>query len=205
MSDVRPPAARWLASRKNLAGMAGALVGCGFAFADVGAWPVVAVALYGVGALLAPADRPAREQRLTEVLRAELDELVDRSSHRRAAALPGGTPAAVERIADVLRLVLDRLDDVADRAVDRNAAPERLATVAAIVRSDLPECLEGYLGRGRASSPGRAAAQLVRQLDVIAAAVDRLAADVPDQHALRAEELTRDLLRRYGEPGPTGG
>jgi hypothetical protein len=35
---------------------------------------------------------------------------------------------------------------------------------------------------------------------VIAGAADRLAAEVPDRHVQRAEELTRDLLRRYGEP-----
>ena len=35
---------------------------------------------------------------------------------------------------------------------------------------------------------------------MIAGAVDRLAAEVPDRHLLRAEELTRDLLRRYGSP-----
>ena len=63
---------RWLTSRKNLAGMAGALVGSGLAFADVGSWPLVAVALYGVGALLAPADPPEREPRLTDQLRVEV-------------------------------------------------------------------------------------------------------------------------------------
>lgn len=191
---------RWLTSRKNLAGMAGALVGCGLAFADVGEWPVVAIALYGVGALLAPTDPPEREPRLTDTLRTELDEQVDRSA-RRAAALPAGTPAAVARIADVLRLVLDRLDEVADGTVDRTAAPERLATAAEIIRADLPGCVSGYLDRGRAASAPRAAAELVRQLDVIAGAVDRLYAEVPDRAALRAAELTRDLLRRHGEPG----
>ena len=200
MSDAPSAVGRWLTSRKNLAGMAGALVGSGLAFADIGSWPVVAVALYGVGALLAPADPPEREPRLTDTLRDELDALVDRLE-RRSGELPGGTPAAFTRIAAVLRLVLDRLDDVADQPGDRVAAPERLATVAEIIRVDLPGCLDGYLGRGRAASVGRAAAELVRQLDVIAGAVDRLAVDVPDHDALRAEELTRDLLRRHGEPG----
>lgn len=191
---------RWLTSRKNLAGMAGALVGTGLAFADVSSWPLVAVALYGVGALLAPSDPPEREPLLTDTLRDELGTLAGRLA-RRAGELPSGTPAAVERIVSVLRLVLDRLDEVADHPVDRVAAPERLATVAGIIRVDLPGCVDGYLGRGPAASTGRAAAELVRQLDVIAGAVDRLASDVPDRDLLRAEELTRDLLRRYGEPG----
>ena len=42
--------------------------------------------------------------------------------------------------------------------------------------------------------------ELVTQLDLIAGAVDRLAAQVPDVHAQRAEDLTRELRRRHGEP-----
>lgn len=190
---------RWLTSRKNLAGMAGALVGAGLAFADIGAWPVVAVALYGVGALLAPGDPATAEPPLTDALRSDATALAVRLD-RDAGTLPAGAPAAVARILTVLRLVLDRLDEVADQPVDRAAAPERLATAAEIIRADLPSCLDTFGGRGRSSSSARAAAELVTQLDVIAGAVDRLAASVPDVHAQRAEELTRDLLRRHGEP-----
>ena len=39
---------RWLTSRKNLCGSAGALVGVGLAFADVSSWPLVAVGLQPV-------------------------------------------------------------------------------------------------------------------------------------------------------------
>jgi hypothetical protein len=184
----------WLTSRKNLVGMAGALVGCGLAFADVSSWPVVAVALYGVGALLTPSDPPERAPQLTDTLREEMAALVERARRER---LPEGTAPVVARIAAVLTVVLDRLDEVADAPLDRAAAPERLAVVSGIVRDDLPATLDGYLRRGPTA---RAAAELARQLDVIAGAVDRLAAEVPDQDVLRAEELTRDLLRRYGEP-----
>jgi hypothetical protein len=41
--------------------------------------------------------------------------------------------------------------------------------------------------------------ELVAQLDLIAAAADRVAAQVPDIHAQRAEELTRELRRRHGQ------
>jgi hypothetical protein len=191
---------RWLTSRKNLAGMTGALVGAGLAFADVSAWPLAAVALYGVGALLAPSDPPPAQPQLTDALRSYAADLAGRLD-RAAATLPAGAPAAVTRILGVLALVLDRLDEVADQPVDRAAAPERLATVAEIIRVDLPSCLDTFLVRGPSTSSARAAAELVRQLDVIAGAVDRLAAGVPDVHAQRAEELTRDLLRRHGEPG----
>ena len=69
-----------------------------------------------------------------------------------------------------------------------------------ILHADLPRCLDTYLDRGPAGSPIRAAGQLVQQLAVVAAAVDRLAAAVRDVHAQRAEELTRELPRRHGAP-----
>jgi hypothetical protein len=199
MSEAGAAVGRWLTSRKNLFGSAGALVGAGLAFADVSSWPLVAVGLYAVGALVAPGEPPETAPRLTDELRDELGSLLGRMS-RAVDRLPVGVLPAVARIAAQLNLVLDRLDEVADGAPDRVAAPERLAIVQGIVRVDLPECLDGYLDRGRASSHAQTAAELVKQLDVIASAADRLAAEVPDQHVQRAEELTRDLLRRYGEP-----
>jgi hypothetical protein len=57
-----------------------------------------------------------------------------------------------------------------------------------------------YLGRTPSTSQERVAGELVVQLDLIAAAADRLAAQVPDLHAQRAEDLTRELRRRYGRP-----
>jgi hypothetical protein len=180
--------------------MAGAIVGVGlYAAGLIGDfWPVVAVALYGVGALVAPGD-PGGEPQLTDVLRSDAAELVARVEPR-VAALPAGTVDAVRRIVEVVRLVLDRLDEVADQPADRAAAPERLAVAAEIVRVDLPVCLDTYLGRAPSTAADRAAAELVTQLDLIAGAADRLAAQVPDVHAQRAEDLTRELRRRHGEP-----
>ncbi|GAA3110916.1 hypothetical protein GCM10010464_87150 [Pseudonocardia yunnanensis] len=200
MSERRGVVRRYLSSRKNIAGMAGALAGVGLHLAGVigDVWPVVALGLYGVGALVGPAD-PAAAPRLTDALRADAATLVTRIEPR-LEALPAGTIPAVRRIVEVVRLVLDRLDEVADQPADRAAAPERLALAAEIVRVDLPMCLDTYLGRAPSTSEERAAAELVAQLDLIAAAADRLAAQVPDIHAERAEDLTRELRRRYGQP-----
>jgi hypothetical protein len=43
------------------------------------------------------------------------------------------------------------------------------------------------------------ARELRTQLELIAARADRLAAQVPDVHAKRAEDLTRELRRRHGQ------
>lgn len=225
------PLRRYLGSRKNIAGMVGALAGVGLHLAfGIDPWPLVAAGLYGVGALIGPSDPDPEQESLTDVLRREAAELVVRIRPRSPEArpgrhlggdtlpgdtLPGGAFPAIERILDVLRVVLDRLDQVADQPADRAAAPERLAVVAEIIRVDLPVCLDTYLAgldartagasRGAAAaSHGRAVAELATQLDLIAGAVDRLAASVPDVDVQRAEELTRELRRRHGEPPAAG-
>ncbi|WP_433278384.1 hypothetical protein ACQPZA_03705 [Pseudonocardia xinjiangensis] len=200
MSDRAGGARRYLVSRKNIAGMVGALAGVGLHLAGVigDVWPVVAVGLYGVGALVGPAD-PAASPRLTDALRYDAAALLTRITPR-SEALPAGTVPAVRRIVQVMGLVLDRLDEVGDRPADRAAAPERLALAAEIVRVDLPMCLDTYLGRTPSTSAERAAGEFVAQLHLIAAAADRLAAEVPDIHVQRAEDLTRELRRRHGEP-----
>ncbi|TWF76598.1 hypothetical protein FHX44_112491 [Pseudonocardia hierapolitana] len=194
---------RYLGSRKNIAGMAGALAGVGLHLAGVigDVWPVVAAGLYGVGALVGPSDPPGEpaEPRLTDALRAEAAAILGRAEAR-SGALPEGAVADVGRIICALRLVLDRLDDVADQETDRIAAPERLADVAEIVRVELPECLETYLGRAPSPPEAPAARELRAQLTLVGERVDRLVAQVPDVHVRRAEDLTREMRRRHERP-----
>jgi hypothetical protein len=194
---------RYLGSRKNIAGMAGALAGVALHLAGVigDVWPVVAAGLYGVGALVGPSDPPVEpaEPRLTDALRAEAAALLGRAEGR-SGALPGGVVADIGRIIGAVRLVLDRLDDVADQETDRIAAPERLADVAEIVRVELPECLETYLGRAPSTPEEPAARELRAQLALVGERADRLVAQVPDVHVRRAEDLTREMRRRHERP-----
>ncbi|WP_066907694.1 hypothetical protein [Millisia brevis] len=199
MSDG--PVTRWLTSRKNLAGMAGALAGSGLAFVGVEAWPLAAAALYGVGALLAPSERKQADSTLTDQLRLRADLLDDRV-RRETDRLPAGVPAAVRRMTAAIRVILDRLDHLGDQLVTRTGDPERLAVVEEIVGGDLPRCIDAYLGRRSSSSQEHAANQLAAQLGVIAGAIERLAASTPDVDVERAEDLTRELRRRHGDPEP---
>lgn len=198
MSERAAAVRRYLGSRKNIIGMAGALVGVGAhvvgLIGDV--WPAVAIGLYGIGALIGPSDPRPDPERLTDALRADAAEL-RASTEARAKVLPEGAVPVVGRILEVLRLVLDRLDEVADQPADRAAAPERLAVVAEIIRVDLPMCLDTFVGRSPSSSREVAVTELVAQLDVIAGSADRLAAAVPDVHAQRAADLTRELRERH--------
>ncbi|OZM83908.1 hypothetical protein [Pseudonocardia sp. MH-G8] len=199
MSDRKDAVRRYLGSRKNIAGMSGALAGVGLHAAGVigDVWPVVAAGLYGVGALVGPADPvPAAEPRLTDVLRVEADALLDRAVTL-DRELPAGALALVRRIVRTVRLVLDRLDEVADREADRIAAPDQLARAAEIVRVDVPACVDTYLGRAPSTPAERAARELCTQLELVVAGADGLAAQVPDVHAQRAEDLTREMRRRH--------
>ena len=203
MSDRAVVVRRYLGSRKNIAGMAGALAGVGLHLAGVigDIWPVVAVGLYGVGALIGPSDPlrdPPPEPRLTDTLRSEAAALLARVQAQ-AGALPSGTLADVDRIVGAVRLALDRLDQVADQETDRIAAPERLADAAEIVRIELPLCLDTYLGRAPSTPEEPAARELGAQLKLVVARADRLVAQVPDIHVRRAEELTREMRRRHGQ------
>jgi hypothetical protein len=203
MSDRAGAVRRYLGSRKNIAGMAGALAGAGLHLAGVigDVWPVVAVGLYAVGALIGPSDPlrdPRPEPRLTDTLRTEAAALLARVEAQ-AVALPYGTVADVGRIVGAVRLVLDRLDQVADQEIDRIAAPERLADAAEIVRVELPECLDTYLGRSPSTPEEPAARELGAQLKLVVQRAGRLVAQVPDVHVRRAEDLTREMRRRHGQ------
>jgi hypothetical protein len=200
MSERAAAVRRYLGSRRNAAGMAGALAGVGLHVAGVigDVWPVVAAGLYGVGALVAPPDPVPPPDRLTDALRADAGAVLARAESQRTV-LPPGAVAAVRQTVEVVRLVLDRLDHVADQPADRIAAPERLARAAEIVRVELPECLDTYLGRSPSTPADAAARELTAQLDVIARAAGALAAQVPDVHRRRAEDLTEEMRRRHGQ------
>ena len=127
-----------------------------------------------------------------DALRAEVEAQLTRVELRRAE-LPRGAERAVRRVVAALRVVLDRLDEVFDDGADRIAAPERLAEAIVIVRTELAECLDGWFAR----PPAIPEHELGARLALIGDRAERLAAQVPDVHARRAEDLTRELRRRY--------
>lgn len=184
---------RYLGVRKQASGLVGAVAGAGLHLAGlVGEpWPVVAAGLYAVGVLLGPRAPAAQgvDPGLVDALRSEVEAQLTRVELRRAE-LPPGAERAVRRIAQGLRVVLDRLDEVFDDEVDRIAAPERLADAVVLVRAELAECLDAWFEHASAEA-------LVARLTAIGDRADRLAAQIPDIHARRAEDLTRELRRRH--------
>jgi hypothetical protein len=127
---------RYLGSTKNLAGSALGLVGVLlYVFGVVGSyWPVVVVGLYGVGALLAPADR-----RLASAT-TELDQARTELTHvvSYADRLPADTGEFLRRIERILT-------DMLDRPASFNASPDLLHRVIRVARTDLPTSVHAYL------------------------------------------------------------
>jgi hypothetical protein len=129
-------------STKNLTGLALAVVGVLLTLIGVlgPLWPLVIPALYGVGALVAPADR----RRLgapggTAVLDAdEVRRGLSRLQRRVAGRLPADVSASVQRISTGIRELLDR-------AVEQPGASEDVFVLSRMACDYLPATVDGYL------------------------------------------------------------
>ncbi|GAA0410290.1 hypothetical protein Acor_35470 [Acrocarpospora corrugata] len=182
----------YLGSTKNIAGSILALIGVGLVFAGVAGalWPVVVAGLYGIGALLAPADRTrvviSHAEVETAGLRAELDALL--------ARVPGAFPAdVVARVGELGGMLIE----VLDRAEVLTTAPDQLHIVSQSILDYLPTSLNGYANL----PPSRrqaAHAELLAQLDLLRTGLGRVADAVyqGDEQALRAQ--SRFLRDRFG-------
>ncbi|GHB46043.1 hypothetical protein GCM10010347_14580 [Streptomyces cirratus] len=190
----------YLESGKNLAGCACGLAGVGLALAGLagGYGPLVAVALYGAGALLAPPERvalpsfppPAAQ---LEVLRADFARLREYVAE---VELP---PAAGGRLAELLELYEALLDPgwVAEVLATE---PEAVHALSRAVRLDVPECVDSYhrtrwwnrLTPG-GESPER---HLERQLSALLDEAERVTAGLREAEARRQQTHTTYLEDR---------
>ncbi|TMR20786.1 hypothetical protein ETD86_17460 [Nonomuraea turkmeniaca] len=191
---------RYLGSNRNIAGSCLALLGLLAHFLGLAGayWPVVVVALYGVGALLAPPDRVkltiSHAEVETRALREDLYALLRR--------IEGRFPTDVDRAVQTLGEVLD---DVLGRAEQLTASPDQLHVVSQTIRSYLPASLEAYanLPRGyalsrRADRERTAHEELMAQLALLDAQMRRVAEAIHrgDEQALR--DQGRFLRDRFG-------
>ncbi|TCO54977.1 hypothetical protein [Actinocrispum wychmicini] len=134
---------RYLGSTKNLAGCALGLLGVLLRLVGVLGpyWPVVVVALYAAGALLAPPERvrllPLSSSQEISQLRADLATLLAQANAH-ANRLP---PTAL----DTIRNVIEILDGLLDRPGDLTADPEVLHNVIRLARQDLPTSIQSHL------------------------------------------------------------
>ncbi|HXR44380.1 MAG TPA: hypothetical protein VN759_06200 [Pseudolysinimonas sp.] len=139
---------RWLGSTKNLVGSGLGVAALALEF-TVGLgpfWPIVVVASYGVGALLAPRDRVSLKLGLGDDATApQLQEqlrLLEASLHGEAGRLDADAEAVVTKILGTLGDIVARWDDLA-------VAPEQRHTVQAMITDYLPTSLQTYLNLPR--------------------------------------------------------
>ncbi|GAA4949955.1 hypothetical protein HD597_002476 [Nonomuraea thailandensis] len=193
-------ALRYLGSTRNIVGSCLALLGLVAHFLGLAGayWPVVVVALYGAGALLAPPDRVrltiSHAEVETRALRADLDGLLGRVDRR----FPEDVRAAVHALAEVIGGVLARAEQL-------TASPDQLHVVSQTVRRYLPASLEAYANLPRRYALARRAGrersaheELLEQLALLDAQMGKVAEAMHrgDEQALR--DQGRFLRDRFG-------
>lgn len=192
----------YLGSRKNITGSLCGLAGLALTFTGLAGayWPVVVAGLYGVGALIAPPERPAvpdfptPSEQVVEVL-GDLGRL---GEYLAEVELPS---AASRQLDDLIGLLAALLDP--ERGAELLARdPEGLHVLSRTVRRDVPEAVDAYV-RTRwwtRLAPGQDSPEdhLQRQLSLLRQELVRLAASLRETEARRQESHTRYLEERGG-------
>lgn len=139
---------RWVGSSKNILGsvLGAVAVGAQLVFGLGPLWPLIVVASYGVGALLAPRDQVDLRLGIgsgatAEQLAAQL-KVLRRSMSAEASRLPDDANAIFGRI-------LANLDEIVARWDDLAIAPDQSHVVVQMVTDYLPTSIQTYLNLPR--------------------------------------------------------
>jgi hypothetical protein len=170
---------RWVGATKNLTGLGLAVLALGahLAFGLGPLWPLVVVAAYGVGALVAPRDRV--DLRLGLGAAASAAQLRDQLGVlRRSLRGPAGRLDADLRTS--LDGVLGNLDEIVAHWDELAGAPDQQHTVAQMIADYLPTSVQAYLNLPRAVTATRVAGrrsahdELADQLGILSAESGRI-------------------------------
>jgi hypothetical protein len=164
---------RWLASTKNITGsVLAALALAAQAVFGLGVfWPLVVVASYAVGALLAPRERI--DLRLGVGDTASAAKLAEQAAVLRRSLTGQARRLDDDANTEVLR-ILGTLDDIVARWDDLASAPDQSHVVQKILLDYLPTSIQNYLNLPRtfalnARVAGKKSAhdELMEQLDIL--------------------------------------
>ena len=207
----RGPVARYLASTKNIAGCAGAIGGLALFFTGIVApplWPVVVAGLYGVGALVAPAERSVDLR--SDVDPKDLGKSLDRLLKQIHGRVPGDIERKVKGIAATIQGVLPRTGQLPPGS-------QELFILQRTVSDYLPTSLESFMNLPRTYAAvhplkGTKTAQQVLsdQLDLLQTQMDEVADAAAKSDADRLLAQGRFLEDRFGrsdltiDPGAPG-
>ncbi|AVV44755.1 hypothetical protein C6376_28400 [Streptomyces sp. P3] len=190
----------YLESRKNIGGSAAGLAGLVLTFTGVAGpyWPVVVVGLYGVGALIAPPERPPLPDfpdpsAQLDAVRGDFERL---GAYLAEVDLP---PAAGGRLSELTGLLTALLEPgwVAEILAQDS---EGVHTLSRAVRQDVPEAVDTFV-RTRwwtRLAPGQDPPErhLERQLTLLQEEAEQLAGALRETEARRQEAHTRYLEDR---------
>lgn len=204
---------RYLGSTKNIVGCLLALVGLGLHFAGLlgGLWPLVVVALYLIGALVAPAPRPFElkvDQFDPDRIRRALDGSRDMAQ--------GRLPVDVQNlVADIRQKILDLLPHTADLP----GGAQDLYVLQRTAHDYLPTTLRMYLAlppdyaTSHVVQDGKTPLQVLRdQLALLDGQMEEITDAVNQRDSDRLLAQGRFLEDRFGQrtgglalPGPDPG
>ncbi|MCU1415275.1 MAG: hypothetical protein JWN80_2615 [Microbacteriaceae bacterium] len=171
---------RWLASSKNITGsVLAALALIAQAVVGLGAfWPLVVVASYAVGALLAPRERV--DLRLGVGDTASAADLQDQLGILRRS-LTGQASRLDDDANTVVLRILGTLDDIVSRWNDLQSAPDQTHVVQKIILDYLPTSLQNYLNlprtfalNSRVAGKKSAHDELMEQLAILDKETDKI-------------------------------
>jgi hypothetical protein len=200
--DMQRRLARYLASRRNLAGCALALLAVGLTLVDpVGPAGLLLVAgFYGLGAAAMPSNRVVSRfgfdpKQVEKAMRQEISEMSGR--------VPPDVILRVQRIELIIRAeILPRLDGLPPGSLD-------LYLVERTARGYLPTAVDRYLrlAIAAASQPygsEAARAALIDQLNLLEAEMRRIADALQRTDMDRMLAQRRFLSERFGRLDPSG-
>jgi len=189
---------RYLASPKNIVGSLLALVGLGLFFAGVigGVWPFVVLALYTIGALLAPGPR-----RYDLSGSFDPDEVKSALAHNQHLA-QGRLPAPV--MAKLLKLQQE-ISDLIPFTAQFPTGSQDLFVIQRTATDYLPTTLQAYLSlppqyaTTKIVQDGKTALQVLSdQLDLLGSKMDEITDAVHKQDSDRLLANGRFLEERFG-------
>jgi hypothetical protein len=188
----------YLGSRKNIAGSGLALGGLALHFAGLAGpfWPLVVVALYGIGVLVVPRRRPVGLAATLDV--GEIRKALDRTVRMGEGRLPSDVQT---KVAEIRQEVLDILPS----ANQFPAGSEDLYVIQRTATDYLPATLEAYLAlpddyaTTRQLGDGKTPLQLLReQLQLLDEKLDEITEAVHRQDSERLVANGRFLEERFG-------
>ncbi|CAN5288707.1 hypothetical protein BH11ACT4_BH11ACT4_21990 [soil metagenome] len=201
----RSAVGRWLGSTKNILGsvLAVGAIAAQLVFGLGPLWPLVIVASYGVGALVAPRDRV--DLRLGLGAGASAEELQAQLKVFRRA-MKGEASRLTDDANAILAKILDALDEIVARWDDLASAPDQRHVVEQMIIDYLPTSIQKFLNlprtfalTSRVAGQKSAHDELIEQLTILEKESDRIRTALYSRDLDALGDQGRFLREKFGK------